>query len=360
MLGCNLPFRFLVYNFADVNDYKKFPARPLNKSSNAFQFFKARESINPTLHLTDSDPGTPLNEYLKKTKTLAFLLIHRDTILFEQYYQGYDTASIVPSFSIAKSITSALIGCAIEDGKIGSIDDLVEKYLPEWKGRGLSKVTIRHLLQMTSGTRFNESYYNPFGDAARYYYGRHLRNYVEKVKPENAPGTQFVYQSGNTQVLGSILDRVLKGTTITQYLQEKIWEPLQMEFDASWSIDKKRGGMEKTFCCINARARDFAKFGRLFLHQGQWNGRQIVPRDWCVQSVKPDRSAGGVPFYQYQWWVMENGIFRAEGILGQFIMVDPQTETIFVRLGSASGGVNWSRFGAQLMRAVGQKKSGKE
>ena len=121
---------------------------------------------------------------------------------------------------------------------------------------------------MTSGLDFKESYFNPFGHAATFYYGTNLRKAIKKLKLKNEPGKDFDYVSGNTQFLGLILERALKNKSITKYLEEKIWIPLEMEYDATWSLDRKRNGLEKTFCCLNARARDFAKIGRLFLNKG--------------------------------------------------------------------------------------------
>jgi CubicO group peptidase (beta-lactamase class C family) len=352
--GCTV-WRFAVYNFADIKDHKKFPSRPLQASSEPFKFHISEDPIDPTLRFTDTDPGTKLSKYLEKTKTVAFLIIRRDTILFEHYYSGYKKESVVPSFSIAKSFTSALIGCAIADGIIGSENDPIIQYLPELKDRNLDGVTIKHLLQMTSGIRFNESYINPFGDAAKFYYGRNLRKYVSKMKPEKAPGIQFSYRSGNTQLLGAILDRVLKGKTITTYLQEKIWTPIGMELNASWSIDKKKNGMEKTFCCLNSTAHDYAKFGRLYLKNGNWNGKQIVPENWVSISTKTPVSINGLSYnYKYQWWLDfgDKADYYAEGILGQFIYVSPQSDVIMVRLGKSEGGVEWDSLMKMLAKAL--------
>jgi len=354
LIGCTLT-RFVVYNFADIRDHKKFPSRPLKASPEPFHFVTSPNPINPTMHFSDSDPGTKLADYLKKTKTVAFLIIRRDTVLFEHYYSGYNKESVVPSFSMAKSFTSALIGCAISDGLIKSVDEPAINYLPEWKGRNLDGVTIRHILQMTSGIRFNESYVNPFGHAAKFYYGRNLRKYVAKMKPETAPGTKWEYRSGNTQVLGLILERALKEKTVTEYLQEKIWNPIGMERDASWSIDKKNNGMEKTFCCLNATAHDYAKFGRLYLNKGNWNGKQVLPENWVAQSVNPDKSAGGKPWYQFQFWMARSsGDYIAEGILGQFIFVSPANQTIIVRLGKSEGDVKWAGLFDSLAKSLGK------
>jgi len=354
-----LPGRFIVYNFADIKDHKKFPSRPLTPSPEPFRFVQGPDPIDPKLLRSDSDKGTSLSEYLKSTKTVSFLIIMKDTVLFEYYNHNYTKTSIVPSFSMAKSVTSALIGCALQDGLITSIDDPVEKYLPEWKGQGLERVTVRHLLQMTSGTKFNESYINPFGDAAKYYYGRNLRKYIAHVQPEVAPGTRWQYHSGNTQVLGAILDRVLAGKTVTQYLQEKIWTPIGMENPASWSIDKKKNGLEKTFCCLNATTHDFAKFGRLYLKKGNWNGRQVIPEEWVKASTNSDRSAGGTGHYQYQWWLGgKAGYYFAEGILGQFIFVHPQGEIVIVRLGKDDDG-NYEQLMESLANGLARRVASK-
>lgn len=354
-LGCTVPFRYAVYNFADVKDYKKFPSRPLSPAAIPFSFVTAQKQVEPKLTPKGDEKEQTLTQYLASTHTLAFLIIRKDTIIYEQYFKGYGAASVVPSFSMAKSVTSALIGFAIQDGLIPSVNEKAIRYIPEWKGRGLDEVSILHLLQMTSGIRFNESYVNPFGHAAKYYYGKHLNRYVARMKPAYPPGQKFSYHSGNTQVLGLILTRVLKDKTVAQYLEEKLWHPLGMEFPASWSIDKKQGGMEKTFCCLNARARDFARFGRLYLKKGNWNGQQLLPESWITESTKVDKSNGSASYYQYQWWIQDDGLFLAEGILGQYIFVDPKTETILVRLGRKEDPISWNWLAPKLIRAIDTK-----
>ena len=165
--------------------------------------------------------------------------------------------------------------------------------------------------------------------------------YPKRLKTE--PGTDFEYVSGSPQILGLVLERALKNKSISKYFQEKIWSQIGMEYDASWSIDKKKNGLEKTFCCINARTRDFAKIGRLYLNNGNWNGKQIVSENWVKQSTKIDTEKGSVSYYQYQWWLPTlSGDYMAEGILGQFIYVNPSKNLIIVRLGKNYGNTNWS------------------
>lgn len=339
--------RFIFYNFADINDHKKFQSRPLTAPELSFHF----ETTNAGKFPKQLN-GVSFDQYLEDNNTVAFLIIKNDTIQYEKYFKGYDKQSIVPSFSMAKSVTSILIGCAIDEGLIKSVDEPVTHYIPELTKNGFEKVTIKHLLQMTSAIDFNESYINPFGDAASFYYGLNLRKEISKMKLKGEPGRRFEYVSGNTQLLGLVLERSLKGKTVTTYLQEKLWTPLGMEYDASWSIDRKKNGLEKTFCCLNARARDYAKIGRLYKNKGNWNGKQIVSQKWVEESTKLDTAEGSVDFYQYQWWIPNpNEDFMAQGILGQFIYVHPAKDLIVVRLGKNEGKANWWSIFTSLAEA---------
>ena len=350
--------RFVVYNFADINDHKKFPSRDIKNGATKFQFPIAEKGKVPkeilqyggiaknqfytSPNLERKVLSFEFEQLLEESKTVAFLVIKNDTIQYEKYWGKYDESSIVPSFSMAKSITSILIGCAIDDKLIKSVNEPITNYIPELKENDFDKVTIENLLQMTSGIKFNESYINPFGDAATFYYGTNLRKAIKKMKLEIEPGERFAYSSGSSQLLGLVLERALKNKTISSYLEEKIWQPLEMEFDASWSLDRKKNGLEKTFCCINARARDYAKIGRLYLNKGKWNDKQIVSENWVAQSTKIDTTNNSSLRYQYQWWLpSQTGDFIAQGILGQYIYVNPEKNLIIVRLGKGVGFVDW-------------------
>lgn len=338
--------RFIIYNFADIKDYKKFPNRTIaNQSTDQFKFELAQEFIEFSEILPNFD------ESLSDNETVAFLVIQNDSIRYEKYFNNYSDSSVVPSFSMAKSFTSILIGCAIEDQLVESINVPIIKYIPELANKGFQNVTLEHLLQMTSGIEFNESYLNPFGHAASLYYGRNLRAEISKLKMRDEPGRAFNYVSGDTQLLGLVLSRALGEKTISAYFEEKIWTPLQMEFDASWSIDKKKDGLEKTFCCVNARARDFAKIGRLYLNKGNWNGEQIINEKWVKNSTLYSSLNGSYAGYQYQWWIPnQTGDFMAQGILGQFIFVSPSKNLIIVRLGKNYGRMNWINLFEKIKR----------
>ena len=345
LTSCQLG-RFVIYNFADIKDHKKFQSRPLTANASSFNFQTTNQGKFPK-----ELNNIPFDKYLEDNKTVAFLIIKNDKIQYEKYFKGYDKESIIPSFSMAKSVTSILIGCAIDEGLIKSVDEPITNYIPELKKNGFDKVTIKHLLQMTSGIKFNESYANPFGDAASFYYGLNLSKEIGKMKLKTEPGKIFEYVSGNTQLLGLVLEHSLKEKTITSYLQDKIWTPLEMEYDASWSIDRKKNGLEKTFCCLNARARDFAKIGRLYKNKGNWNGKQIVSQKWVEESTKLDTTEGSANFYQYQWWLpTPNEDFMAEGILGQFVYVNPSKDLIIVRLGKKEGKANWWKIFTSLAK----------
>lgn len=333
--------RFFIFNFADINDHKKFPNREIETSESTFVFPYAKDEKVPK-DLTIKGEKIAFETFLEENNTVAFLIIKDDSIHYENYFDGYEASSIVPSFSMAKSVTSILIGCAIDDGFIQSVDEPVTNYIPELKENGFDQLSIEHLLQMTSGLDYNEGYSNPFGDVASFYYGRNLRKQLAKMKLKADAGKDFEYLSGNTQILGLVLERALKDQTVSNYLEEKLWEPLQMEYSATWSIDKKKEGLEKTFCCINARARDYAKIGRLFLNRGKWINEQIISEEWVERSTKLDTSKGSAWFYQYQWWLpSKTGDFMAQGILGQYIYVNPNSNVIIVRLGKNSGKADW-------------------
>ncbi len=341
-LGSCTVGRFAWYNFSNITDYKIFPARPMAAAAKPFTFHPApvRARVgNARRHVIDS--------VARNSHTVALLIIRNDSLLYENYFHGYDQQSIIASFSMAKSFTSALVGAALADGFIKSIDEPITNYLTELKAKpGFDAITIKHLLQMTSGIRGSESYYNPLGQAAKIYYGRTLRNYVQRLRIDYPPGTRFAYRSINTQLLGMIVERAT-GKTLTAYLDTRIWQHLGPEYDASWSIDKKKNGVEKAFCCINARARDFAKFGRLYLHEGNVNGQQLLPQAWIHASRTSAREEGAVPYYKYQWWLTDKG-YTANGHLGQYVYVSRSKNLIMVRLGKKESKVSWPDFFDQL------------
>jgi len=386
--------RFFYWNFADINDYKKFKYTKVSKPAVPFTF-KIGKTAKPFDTIRYNDVLYKFDDFIELNKSVAFLVIRNDSILYEKYFEGRDQASYVPSFSAAKSYVSALVGFAIADGAIKSVNQPITDYLPELlkNDARFSKITIRHLLNMRSGILFKEMYFNPFGNVARSYYGRNLYSQLKKLKIKEAPDKEFEYISENTQLLAFIVERAT-GKKLPDYLQEKIWQPLGMEYDATWSIDSKRHKEAKAFCCLNAVARDFAKFGRLYLHNGNWNGKQILPASWVKESTVINDSTRD-NFYTYQWWhyadwslmpdtaaanaagskdnagnidtvTYKNSKgkmvtylvkpdkakdFFADGLYGQFIYVYPEKNIIIVRLGKQAK-VNWPEIFSTIVEQL--------
>ena len=339
--------RTVGYNFAGINDYKKFPANTIQNAGTPFQFTDVTQdwkTLHPSKYKVSDSKRMSLDDFLPDSKTVAFLVIRNDSILYQNYFHKYDENSVVASFSMAKSFVSALIGCAIADGKITSVEDSMTHYMTELRGKGLGSIRIRHLLQMTSGLHSVEGYANPFSDVARMYYGKNIRKFITRSRKEDPPGMAFEYISANSQILGMIVERAT-GQSLAAYLEQKIWMHTGMEHPATWSLDSKNSGMEKAFCCINSTARDFARFGRLYLNKGNWNGKQLIPESWVQSSTRIEAKEGSSRNYQYQWWIPSSkGDFCARGILGQYIYVNPASGHIIVRLGKSEGNINWIRI----------------
>jgi CubicO group peptidase (beta-lactamase class C family) len=338
--------RFFIFNFADSNDHKKFPKMAVQTASNKapFKFAQVDSAQTRALPLSIDGKDYTKTQWMKKTGTIAFIIIRNDTILVEAYNHRDGAATIVPSFSVAKSYTSALLGIALAEGYIDSVQQSIRDFLPELPEEPFQAITLEHLLNMRSGLQFNESYINPFGHVATFYYGTHLKKYTRRLKAAFAPDQRFKYNSANTFLLGWAIEAATK-QKLPLYLQEKIWKPLGMEFDASWSLDSRRHQMAKAFCCINARARDFAKFGRLYLNYGNWEGQEVVPRTWVAAST--DFKTVNNKRYKYQWWHRGDAFkddFFAQGILGQFIYINRDKNAVMVRLGRRYGTMNWPKL----------------
>jgi len=357
-------WRALRYFASDTQDYKIFPERAIANDTTS--------SI-----IQRGDQGTPyeveylyngelrsevLDDLLKRTDTRAFLIIKDDQLIFETYLES-SRKEINTSFSVAKSFDSALIGAAIQDGYIDSVNDPVIKYIPEIAGRGLDTLTIRNLLRMDTGIRYagddeNPFYMKPFGDDAFTYYSPDMRKIALSVGPGKTPiGSAFHYNNYHPLLEGLIIERAT-GMHVAEYLQERIWKPMGAEFPASWSLDSEASGFEKMESGINARAIDYARFGLLYLHNGEWNGASILTSDWVRESTAPDPSdvrpfevnqswqeRGG--YYGYHWWGLTNSDgsydYAARGHLGQIIYVAPRKNMVVVRFGGeADSNVIWS------------------
>lgn len=347
--------RYFYWNLADLGDFKKFPSLPIENGNTSFKFYESTGNFHFRIpdKFDRKNKWISFDQFLEKKKTVAFIVIRNDSLIYENYFAGYDETSIIPSFSVSKAFVSALVGIAIDEGYIYSPNQSITFFLKELKSPEFDRITIEDLLNMRSGIKFNEEYYSPFADMAKYYYGTDLEKYITKLSVEEPPDIHYNYISVNTLLLSLIVERATN-TKLNVYCQQRLWKPLEMEFDASWSIDSEENQTIKSFCCINARARDFAKFGRLYLNKGNWNENQIVPEKWVNTSrsiLNDSRDSQGYP-YTYQWRVLENGCFFAKGVLGQYIFVNPDKNLIFVRMGKNYADVDWADLFVELSQQL--------
>ena len=312
-----------------IYDLDVFPVNKISKSRSPKKF----QLRQPNVSLTSQEES-----YLNEIDTRAFLIIQDDTLIHEQYWGPHTINEVSNSFSASKTVIGLLIGIAIEEGKISSVDECVSTFIPEFKTNGRAHLTIRHLLTMSAGFDWQESGKNPLSEAAEGYYGSDLYGLVTRLRIIETPGKRFHYQSGNSQLLGFIIEKAT-GQTLTAYMQEKIWQPIGASQDAFWSLDKE-GGDEKAFCCLYATARDFARLGLLMLHNGMVNGEQIISSSFLSQMIETPRmeTDDAVTNMRYGWhiWVYKNQnkpVHYFRGLKGQYIIILPHLNRVIVRLG---------------------------
>ena len=330
-------WKALAYNFPGIYDFELFHNATIHSSHTP-------QPWNISKNLNETPLSSSLDSILQSVNTTAYLVIKGNEIQEEYYWDNTNINTISNSFSAAKSYISTLIGLAIQDGYIKSVNDPVGNYLEDFTKNGKEKITIKHLLQMSSGLSWTESYSGPFSITTEAYYDNDLVKTISSLEVDHAPGNDYVYRSGDTQILGLLLRKVT-GYTISEYAYLKLWNPLGAEHDALWSLDDKQGN-EKAFCCLNATARDYARLPRLYLNNGKWNGKQLLDSNYIKESLTPTgkfdpQSKANCNFYGYQWWLIPNykghDIFYARGILGQFMIAIPKLDIIIVRLGHDRG-----------------------
>jgi len=293
-------------------------------------------------------PGPPLppqvdvDAFMASQRSAAVIVLHRGQVRLERYGLDFDAQGRWTSFSVAKSMTSTLVGAALKDGHIRSMDDKVSDYIPQMKGSAYDDVTIRQLLTMTSGVRWNEDYADPNSDVAKF--NNHkpedgveaIVSYLRRLPREAPAGTRWHYSTGETNLVGILLSQATKKPLAT-YLSEKIWVPAGMEQPAIWILSKT--GQEISGCCIQAATRDFARFGQFILRGAQTQGASIVPEGWLAQATREQVGIGQPGLgYGYQWWTQADGTFHARGIFGQGIYIDPQRQLVIALNANWAGG----------------------
>ena len=329
-----------VENFRAMD--RVFPARPVPRGEDTWAFDRAPAALPETY--TFGGESRDLAAFLDRTETTGLLVVHRGAITHEDYRQGADETSPFTSWSMAKSVLSALIGIAVDEGHIASIRDPIGQYVPALAASGYADVPIEDALTMSSGVSFDEDYDYPLSDINMLFIramamGVPVEETLAGLERVRDPGTYNDYVSANSMALGLVLEAAT-GMAPADYLASRVWGPMGAEAAATWSTD--RAGREFALCCLNATLRDWARFGRLYLEGGAREGRQIVPVEWVAASVAPtaahlqpgDNPASFWTFgYGYQWWIPENpqGDFLAIGVWGQYIYVDPLRDVVIVK-----------------------------
>ena len=317
------------YTTAFLDDYKRFDNATINIGTpQAWPNHKDYNSVKPTdkLEKTNQDLGT-----------VAYVIIKNDSIWFEKYYDGYDENSKSNSFSMAKSYVSAMLGKAIMEGYIKSLDQPVCDFLPAFCDEKASKMTVGDLSSMSSGTNWDEAYYSPLSITTRAYFDDDLAKVINGLKVVNEPGQAFKYASGDTQMLAMVIEKAT-GKKLYEYLEESFWKPLGSENQTLWQLDSEEHDLVKAYCCIASNAKDFARLGKLYKDHGKWNGKQVLDSAFIAKSVTPRFKDS--PQYGYGWWLKTMGdksFFMMRGHLGQYVIVEPEDNVIIVRLGHSKG-----------------------
>lgn len=329
--GCTYLRRALWYQTANITDHKIFESRVIEAGEEQIWFM--------TPDYNQKQISDSLQRKMEEYKTVSFVVVQNGSLKHEKYWDIGSENSLTNSFSAAKSVVALLIGVAIDDGKIESVEQKVSDFIPEFKKGENAKLTIKDVLTMSSGLNWKESYGSPFSTTTKAYYGTNLNKLITKLIVVEEPGKTFKYLSGNTQLLAMILEKAT-GKSLSEYASEKLWKPIGAKNDALWSLDKK-DGVEKAYCCFNSNARDFARIGQLCLKKGKWGTQQIISEEYIENALSPARHlktefGTEVDFYGYQWWILEYKGMKipyARGILGQYIFVIYEKNAVVVRLG---------------------------
>lgn len=329
----------------DISDKDIFPTNIINPSDEP-QIWNRR--------VVEYELSKDDEAFLKELETASFLVVKHDSIVYENYWNGFSQSIPTNSFSMAKSIISLLIGVALDEALISSLDNSIGAYLPEYRN---SDITIRHLLWMSSGLDWIESGKNPFSDNAKAYYGDDLQSLVLNQSEINKSGKTFDYMSGNTQLLALILEKV-SNKSVSEYAEEKIWKKIGAEHPAFWSLDKENG-TEKAFCCVYAIPRDYAKLGKLILNNGEANGSVAVSKKYIQEALKPnpalEKDKKQNKRYGMHFWMgsyNKEPFYHFQGLYGQYIIVLPKDNTIIVRTGRKREANNESKLPNDLYKYI--------
>lgn len=332
------PHRLLFWSpseqrFGYRNMERMFPTRTVERGSKSVPL--VRSEAEPPVSFEFQGRGIDIETFMRDTDVAGLLVVSRGRVVLERYGLGLTSNDRWTSFSVAKSITSTLVGAAIQDGAIGSVDDPVTRYLPDLAGSAYETVTIRHLLTMTSGVRWSEDYRDPHSDVNQLAFvtgqpGDPVVGYMAKLPREAPPGTHFVYKTGESDLIGLLVARATR-RHLADYLSETIWSRAGMGRDAAWVVDAK--GNELGGCCLSMTLEDYGRFGLFFLHGGVVAGVNVLPPGWVQEATIPAvRSDAAGLSYGFQWWAAPDGTYQAIGVFGQAMYFDPKDDLLAVVL----------------------------
>ena len=331
---------------ADVLQWSQSQREAAFRAMDRLTFLAKSNVIEPSGKPLPLPPGKPLevpglDEYLAGQNSSAIVILQDGKIRLERYGLGFDADGRWTSFSVAKSFTSTLVGAAIQDGAIKSLEDKVSQYVPGLRGSAYDDVTVRQLLTMSSGVRWNEDYEDPNSDVSLFNKAPadpgldSIVSYMRKLPRAAKPGERWLYNTGETNLVGVLVSSAT-GKSLSQYLEEKVWKSAGMEAKATWI--KAKTGQEIAGCCIQAATRDYARMGLFVLANGVAQGKQIVPADWFSQATTKQMDIGFPGRgYGYQWWTYDDGSVSARGIFGQGIFIDRARKLVIATNG------NWTR-----------------
>lgn len=348
--------RMVKYNRPSIDDKVLFSSDTVSASTAPFHFaekpyYEPLPDINYWVKEGLSDQYKSAEEFMIRNKTSSFLVIRNDSILYENYFNGYSRDEPVIIFSVSKSIVTALTGIALNEGHFKSLQQPIADFIPSFANDERRAITLEHLLQMTSGIKMEDR--KNIVKLGILYYNENTEDFINKVKLKYKPGSRFAYKSIDTQILGLCLEKAT-GRRLADYLREKLWQPMGMECDAYITLDRPNG-RARSYGGIAACARDLAKIGRLYLNNGNWNGKQLVPSEWVTRSTTICKDTGWWG-YSTGWWLdtyfgenlFSKQDFTAAGYSGQRVYVNPDDNTIIIRQGNSEKGVNWSAICARL------------
>ena len=351
-IGPDAVGRVLTHGTTTVWDHLAYPGRPTIPAPTPRPWPSEPGGV-PTV--TVDGAAQPVDEVLAAHDGLALVVVHEGTLVHEWSSPDHAAATSSMLFSVTKSVTSLLVGAAVQDGLIGSVDDPVTRYLPELSARGFDGVTVEDALRMDTDSGYVESD-NPFGVHVRFNYTANLERDILGLSVRDEPQRGFTYRSGDNAILGLILHRVLAPESVTDYLQRRFLDPLGAESPGVWSTDRD-GGLERTWCCLALTARDLARFGQLVLDDGAVAGTALVPAGWMTASFAaaytpeewPADYAGSLlTSYGYQWWLAGDDAVVALGKNGQYLYVDRVRDVVVVRTGTSQGGIGWIDLLAEI------------